>query len=765
MASLMPSFLLLIFMAAGTVKLVSAVEGRHPYIIHMDSSVMPSPFATHDHWYSSLLSSLSLPDGGGLPPTHLYTYNHVLHGFSAVLSDSQLRQLESLPGHVATMPESYGKLHTTHTPRFLGLNRRGGIWPAANFGDDVIIGIIDTGIWPESESFDDRYMPPVPARWRGQCETGTAFNASNCNKKLIGARSFSKGLKHQFNISTEYDYDSPRDFFGHGTHTSSTAAGSPVRCANYFGYAKGTAVGMAPMARVAMYKTVFYDDTFETAATDVLAGMDQAIADGVDVMSLSLGFFDSPYFGDIMAMGAFAALEKGIFVACSAGNAGPHGYTIINGAPWITTVGAATIDRDYGAVLTFGNDTWTIQGKSAYPESLFIRRLPLYFASGNATTERCEYGSLDRNDVAGKIVFCTSGDIYGQIDEVNRTGARAAIFATDSIDFFQPTDFSFPFVAISLEDGAGVYDYLGMYPTTGTVDIEFKKTILGKKSAPQVAYFSSRGPNKPSPWILKPDIVGPGVQILAAWVPNKGFVPLGNDYLVTDYNIISGTSMSCPHVAGIAALIKAVHPDWTPASIRSAMMTTAYVIDNTYGPILDMTTGTSATPLDFGGGHVDPNKAMDPGLVYDIELQDYVDFLCGLNYTATQIRMVTRSSNYSCRTANLDLNYPSFVVVLNNTNSSVTTFSRTLTNVGENSTVYRAVVKAPTGMEIVVFPATLTFAGKYSKMNFAVSVRTDLTSAGARITSDYIGNYGYLSWYEVGGKHVVRSPIVSVLAP
>ncbi|KAG9444006.1 hypothetical protein H6P81_015346 [Aristolochia fimbriata] len=771
-------FLLLVTFVASTAILVSATMDEEPrtYIIHMDHSSMPASFATHDDWYKSLLSSLAAPpdhEGGdqGLPPAHLYTYDHLLHGFSAVLTDSQLLRLETHPAHVATTPESYGTLHTTHTPRFLGLNRRAGIWPAANFGDDVIIGIVDTGIWPESESFHDRNMPPVPSRWRGRCETGTAFGPTNCNKKLIGARSFSKGIRRRFNISTAYDYDSPRDYEGHGTHTASTAAGSPVTCASYFGYAKGTALGVAPMARLAMYKVLFYGaDTTEAAATDVLAGMDQAVADGVDVMSLSLGFFDVPYFGDIMAMGAFAALEKGIFVACSAGNRGPHGYTIINGAPWITTVGATTIDRDYGAELTFGstgNVTRTVQGMSVYPESLYNQGAPLYFARGNATQESCEYGSLRRRDVEGKILFCTFGDPATQMTEANRTGARAVITPTDSTDFFRPTDFNFPSVAISLEDAAAVADYLAAYPTTATAGVEFKKTIFGKKPAPQVADFSSRGPNKPSPWILKPDIVGPGVRILAAWAPNRGAAPiaLGDDYLVTDYNIVSGTSMSCPHIAGLAALIKAVHPDWTPAAIRSAMMTTAYVTDNAGGPILDLTTGTSATPLDFGGGHVDPNRAVDPGLVYDIELQDYVDYLCGLNYTAKEIRMVTRSSNYSCRSANLDLNYPSFVVVLNGTRSSVTTFRRTVTNVGGNSTVYRAAVKVPTGMEIAVSPATLAFDGKNSKMSFTVTVRTDLATSGAGIESDYIGNYGYLSWYEVGGKHVVRSPVVSVFAP
>ncbi|RWR85484.1 subtilisin-like protein protease SBT1.7 [Cinnamomum micranthum f. kanehirae] len=743
-------------------------EHRRSYIIHMNKSAIPDPFAAHHSWYEWILSSL--PESDGESPTHLYTYNHVMNGFSAVLSSSQLAQLERMPGHIATYPETYGQLHTTRTPHFLGLNRHVGLWPTAHFGDDMIIGIVDTGIWPESESFSDDGMPPVPARWKGACETGTEFNSSNCNRKLIGARSFSKGLKESgLNISTTGDYDSPRDFFGHGTHTSSTAAGSPARNADYFGYAPGTAIGIAPMARVAMYKVLFATDSLVSASTDVLAGMDQAIADGVDLMSLSLGFPEDHFYANPIALGAFAALEKGIFVSCSAGNSGPHAYTIHNGAPWITTVGAGTIDRDYAASVTLGNGSIApFQGRSIFPESLYTSGSPLYYGHGNTSKETCDSYALDPKDVAGKFVFCSFGDVNSQMDEVSRSGAVGGIFATDSAQFLNPSDFYMPFVAVSLQDGEKVKEYIvtSSPASPATVDITFQLTVLGSKPAPQVADFSSRGPYQISPWILKPDILAPGVNILAAWAPNRGWQPIGNDYLVTDFALVSGTSMSSPHLVGIAALVRAVHPDWSPAAIRSALMTTAYLIDNTHGPILDMITGTSATPLDFGGGHVNPTKAMDPGLVYDIGVQDYLDFLCGLNYTSDQMMVITRKSNYTCTNPSLDLNYPSFMVILNNTNSTTTRFTRVLTNVEEGPAVYRAVVYAPTGMSVVVKPETLKFEGENSRQGFEMRVEIDMAKTDmVRIESDYIGNYGYLSWHEVGGKHVVRSPIVSAYGP
>ncbi|KAL5984670.1 hypothetical protein ACLOJK_041291 [Asimina triloba] len=371
---------------------------RLSYIVHMDKSSKPSPFDTHHTWYTSLISSLS--QGDSLAASHLYTYNHVMDGFSAVLSPAQLEKLESMPGHLASYPETYGQLQTTHSPQFLGLNRNTGLWPASHFGDDMIIGIIDTGVWPESEMFNDKGMPPVPKRWRGTCESGGQFNSSNCNRKLIGARSFSKGI----NVSKVDDYDSARDFYGHGTHTASTAAGSPAPGADYFGYAKGTAVGVAPMARIAVYKALFLNSTLKAASNDVLAAMDQAIADGVDLMSLSLGFPQVPYHKDSIALGAFAAMEKGIFVSCAAGNSGPDSYSIYNGVPWITTVGGGTIDRDYRALIKLGDGATTMQGKSIYPGDIHVSGVPLYYGHGNARKRNCT--ELDTKEVAGKIVFC-----------------------------------------------------------------------------------------------------------------------------------------------------------------------------------------------------------------------------------------------------------------------------------------------------------------------------------------------------------------------
>ncbi|KAL1812648.1 hypothetical protein ACET3Z_022713 [Daucus carota] len=744
------------------VVLSTASEDYKTYIIHMDKSMMPVPFTTHHSWYMSALSSL---EDDGISPTHLYTYNHVMDGFTAVLSQKHVKQLQGMPGHLATFNETFGHRQTTHTPKFLGLQKHVGLWPTSGFGDDMIIGIIDSGIWPESRSFDDHGMPPVPSRWRGACEIGDEFNSSNCNNKLIGARSFSKGMKKERNISKTDDYDSPRDFWGHGTHTSSTAAGNRVPFADYFGYAKGTASGIAPKARLAMYKVLFFNGTYNAAASDTLAAMDQAIEDGVDLMSLSLAFNETPFYENPIALGAFAAMEKGIFVACAAGNGGPHGYTVINGAPWITTVGAGTVDREFAADVTLGEGTVHVNGKSIYPENLLVSRVPIYYGHGNRSKEICQEYSLDPKEVEGKYIFCdfTSGDdlVGDPLFEMNRTGAAGAIESSDFGKFLMPQDFNIPYVVMIQKEGDLMKDYL-ISTDHPTVSIKYQVTLLGTKPAPQVAFFSSRGPDISSPWILKPDILAPGVDILAAWPPNRGSALVEDDYLLTEYTLLSGTSMSSPHLVGIAALLKASHRDWSSAAIRSAMMTTADISDNSNGPIIDMRFGLAACPLDYGAGHVNPNKAMDPGLVYDTKPEDYINYLCAMNYTRDEIRLITRRSDTSCENSNLDLNYPSFIVILNNTNTTSYTFKRVLTNTLNTTASYRAIVRTPsTGMSVVVQPSTISFSGKYSTAEFSMTVSIDLSP---NPENDQLGNFGFLSWNEINGKHVVRSPIVSAMA-
>ncbi|XP_044512052.1 subtilisin-like protease SBT3 [Mangifera indica] len=728
---------------------MSEPEEYQTYIIHWDHSQKPESFLTHQSWHQSILGSLSADNETEML---LYSYSHALHGFSARLTPSYLSEIEKSPAHVATYPESFGRLFTTHTPKFLGLNHDSGIWPAASYGEGVIIGVFDSGIWPESESFSDTGMPSIPQRWKGKCENGTKLSSFACNKKIIGAQSFSKGLKAAGKkISETYDFDSPRDFLGHGTHTSSTAAGNEVLGVSHFGYARGTARGIAPGAHLAMYKVLWATSTEESAATDVLAGMDQAIADGVDIMSLSLGFDQTPYFKDVIAIGSLSAIENGIFVVCAAGNEGVRN-SIFNGAPWITTVGAGTVDRSFTATVTLENDS-DFEGISYFPQSIYITNTSLYYGKGNISKAHCNLSALDSKEVAGKVVLCDYSQKIGiskQLLEVERAGAFAGIFSSNASNLF-PDEFSIPSVVLHTDSGAKVREYATREKRAKIKSMRFLRTKLGTKAAPQVAYFSSRGPDPINPSILKPDILAPGVDVLAAVTPNRPSIRIGKYILVTDYELDSGTSMAAPHVAGVAALLKAVHREWNPAAIRSAIMTTAYSIDNTGSILKDETTGFPATPLDFGAGHIDPNKALDPGLIYDMDFQDYVEFLCGLRYNKTQMKAVIRRNHWNCSKQHTDLNYPSFIAIF--TNETVKTFSRTVKNVGETDSVYHAALEFPIAMKITIEPSTLTFTQKYQKQNFILSLEIG-TKAPSVI-------YGFLKWIDQH-NHTVSSPIVAI---
>ncbi|EEF27917.1 Cucumisin precursor, putative [Ricinus communis] len=325
------------------------------FIVHISKPHKPTLFTSHHDWYASIINSLP-PASPHHPAKILYTYNHAVNGFSAHLTSYQASILRRVPGVISVIPDQIRHLHTTRTPHFLDLSSVSGLWPNGAYGEDVIIGVLDTGIWPEHPSFSDSGLSSIPDHWKGVCETSVDFPVGSCNKKLIGARAFYKGLVayQGKGIDGSRDKASPRDTEGHGTHTASTAAGSLVHNASFYHYAQGEARGMASKARVAAYKICWSMGCFDS---DILAAMDQAIEDGVHVISLSVGAtgYAPQYDHDSIAIGAFGATQHGIVVSCSAGNSGPGPYTAVNIAPWILTVGASTIDREFPADVVLGD--------------------------------------------------------------------------------------------------------------------------------------------------------------------------------------------------------------------------------------------------------------------------------------------------------------------------------------------------------------------------------------------------------------------------
>lgn len=728
---------------------------RSPYIIHMDKSFMPRAFTNHHHWYTSIVSSLSQPgttsDVSLSMAQLIYSYDNVLHGFSSLLSLEELERLKTSPGFVSAYIDREIKQRTTHTPKFLSLNPSSGIWPASNYGKDIIVGIVDSGVWPESHSFNDDGMTAIPPNWKGTCDGGQEFNASMCNLKLIGARYFNKGLIASSKLGFKPSMNSARDDYGHGTHTASTAVGNYVDDVSYFGYAKGTASGMAPRARLAVYK-VFWREGFQSS--DFLAGIDQAVADGVDVLSLSLGYDeDLPFYENTISIACFAAMEKGVVVSHAGGNTGPGLGSLFDSMPWSLTVGAGSVDRWFAGSVTLGNGL-TITGWSSFPARVLVENLPLIY---NRTLSSCNSTELLALAPYGIIICENVVDVVSQFNYVTSSSkiAAAIYISDDEIFSTELGDFAWPGAVISLKHGPTVINYAKTNESTAS--ITFQETILGVKHAPYVASYSSRGPSRTYNGILKPDLLAPGSFVLAAWVPTSPVARIGLQInLASDYNIVSGTSMSCPHIAGVAALLKSVHPKWTPAMIRSAMMTTANPVDNTGNNILDQGNNfTFASPLVMGSGHVDPNRALDPGLVYDTTPQDYVNVLCYMNYTEKQLLTLTRSKHYNCLNSSPDLNYPSFIALYSNTSSTklVQTFKRFLTNVGNGTANYHAEVIAPIGSHITVIPNILVFNHTYDKKSFTMTIEYE-SDKNEKVT------YGSLVWVEDNQKHKVRSPIV-----
>ncbi|KAF3442387.1 hypothetical protein FNV43_RR16303 [Rhamnella rubrinervis] len=703
-----------------------------------------------ESWYRSFLptTTTSTTSSNQQQPQIFHAYKNVVTGFAARLTAEQVRAMKDKEGFVSSQLERTLSLQTTHTPKFLGLLKQHqglGFWNRSNYGKGVIIGVVDSGIFPDHPSFRDEGVPPPPAKWKGKCE----FKSKLCNNKLIGARNLQKVIK------TEPPYDKD----GHGSHTAGTAAGNFVKGANVFGNAYGTAVGVAPHAHLAIYRAC---SKKACAESDILAAIDVAVEDGVDVISISLGDNHvrlNHFYSDLIAVGAFGATQKGIIVSCAASNSGPHHETLSNEAPWMLTVGASTIDRTIKATATLGSGA-EFDGESLFqPKDYRPTLLPLVYAgsNGNQSSALCMKNSLTNVKVKGKIVLCENGGGIPRISkgkEVKRAGGVGMILMNQKADGYTTLADAhvLPATHVGYASGLKIKAYINSTKDP-KAKILFKGTVIGnQKFAPAVASFSSRGPSKASPGILKPDIIGPGVSILAAW-------PFSVDNSTTSiskkstFNVIPGTSMACPHLSGIAALLKSSHPHWSPAVIKSAIMTTADVVSLARKPIVDET----LSPADLfatGAGHVNPSKANDPGLVYDLQPDDYIPYLCGLKYTDQQVEAIIQRKVKCSQVKSIpetQLNYPSFSVLLG---SKTQSFTRTVTNVGKASSTFTLGVSVPQGIGMRVSPRKLVFTKVNQKATYTVEF---IPQSKAGMDGNRQFGEGYLKW--VSGKYSVRSPI------
>ncbi|KAM7494164.1 hypothetical protein LguiB_028773 [Lonicera macranthoides] len=486
----------------------------------------------------------------------------------------------------------------------------------------------------------------------------------------------------------------------------------------------------------------------------VLAGMDAAIGDSVDLISMSIGVGSTPFYNSELAIGTFSAIQRGIFVSCSAGNDGPTTASLLNEYPWALTVGASTIDRNIRATAVLGNRV-ELNGESlSQPNNFPSTLLPLVYLgrTGNQQAAWCFANAFNNVNVRGMVVLCDDGGNIGRVDKgqnVRNAGGAAMILVNEEIngDSIPAEAHVLPATLVSYRDGTTIKTYINTTPLPQAT-ISFRGTILGVNGAPEVTSFSSRGPNQASPGILKPDIIGPGRNILAAW-------PFSVDGTTTraTFNIDSGTSMACPHLSGTVALLKTMHPSWSPAAIKSAIMTTSNLYNND-GNFIANQNKQQANFFELGAGHVFPSRANDPGLVYDIQPDDYIRYLCGLGYTNQQVTIIARrpitcSPGFAIPEA--QLNYPSFSIRLT---SSPQSYTRTVTNVGDAISSYTVTVTIQPQVNVVVTPNRLDFTRVNQQLTYTVTFSRAVTTPAII--------QGYLTW--ASSRHAVRSQMSVTLA-
>jgi len=503
-------------------------------------------------------------------------FRTVYGGVAARVPADRISRLLRVPGVSAVQRDSLSKPLDDNTG-FIGAT---GVWPSLGgsdlAGQNVKVGVIDSGVWPEHPMLADNHGLPAVAHAAG-CQFGDGTDVAHlgptfaCNNKLIGA--YAKTTTYmavhgananEFCNNTTHQC-SARDSEGHGTHTTTTAAGACVASATLYGVERGPVCGVAPGARVIQYRVCLEGGCF---SSDSVSAVQQAITDGVNVINFSISGGANPY-TDAVELAFLDATNAGISVNASAGNSGPGAATSDHGGPWVTTVGASTGPREFRSTLHLSADGGATYDQVGITLTNGVSSpAPVVLAQSIAGEDALCQTQLPAGAAIGKIVACQRG-VNARVDKgfnVFSGGAVGMILYNPVKQDVESDNHWLPSIHL---DGPSAPLLAFISGHTNVVG-SFAQGTSQPGQADMMASFSSRGPL--GDWI-KPDVTAPGVQVLAGTTPQPtGTVngPPGNLYMA-----IAGTSMSSPHSAGVSALVKAAHPSWTPEMIKSALMTSS----------------------------------------------------------------------------------------------------------------------------------------------------------------------------------------------
>jgi uncharacterized repeat protein (TIGR01451 family) len=547
-----------------------------------------------------------------------YIYDVVLNGLTVKLTPVEAARVADLPGLVRISPREKRQLLTDRGPQWIGAPAAWGSATSCaaggNCGEGIVIGVVDTGINMDHPSFADvggdgyNHTNPLGAgNYKGWCNpTHPNYNSNyKCNDKLIGVYSYPNSDNN------------PEDPDGHGSHTASTAGGN--RLPNMLLDEPTIDLpfdisGVAPHANIIAYDAC---TTNGCNNDDLIAALNQAATDQVDALNYSIsGSGLSPWVAEDEQ--AFLGLRNaGAFVSASAGNSGPDAQTVAHGSPWMTTTAASTHDRALiNAAINLTSSNGPLAGIYGRSVTGPLGSTPMIYAGNVKNNPLCLSGVWSASDLAGKLVVCDRGNNarVEKAENVQKAGGAGMILvnAASNGDEEIGDAYVIPGVHITYNEGVMLKNWLaaGSGHTGGILGTQ---NDINANNGDVMAAFSSRGPNAQVPDLIKPDMTAPGVDILAAWATLQGEP-------VPELEIISGTSMSSPHMAGAGALMmKAKYPGWTVAEIQSAMMTTS-LWDNTVRKEDGI---TPTNPFDRGAGRVNIANALNAGLVMNITSAEY----------------------------------------------------------------------------------------------------------------------------------------------